>query len=112
MLFNHRGMRVFLYQRVIDMRSGFEQLSHFVRVEMGSDLLTGHLYLFLGKNRKRAKVIYFDGTGLVLVHKRLETGRFMRVDELANLREMTVSELSLILDGSVVRQRIAAAAYA
>lgn len=102
MIFNHRRLRVFLYHHSIDMRSGFERLSHFVREEMKNDLLEGHLYLFLGKNRRRAKVLCFDGTGLILTHKRLEVGRFMSLDDLSATKEMTASELALILEGSRV----------
>ncbi|WP_434348712.1 IS66 family insertion sequence element accessory protein TnpB [Myxococcus virescens] len=42
----------------------------------GGELLTGDVFLFVGQSRKRAKVLYFDGTGLVLVTKRLYRGRF------------------------------------
>lgn len=93
------------------MRSGFERLSHLVREEMRNDLLEGHLYLFLGKNRRRAKVLLFDGTGLVLLHKRLETGRFMRVEDLWETHEMTTAELSLILEGSRLSLPLSPACY-
>lgn len=100
MFLHHRRLRVFLYHHPIDMRGGFERLSYIIRQEMAGDLLEGHLYLFLGKNRRRAKVLLFDGTGLVLLHKRLEVGRFMRLGDLQNTGEMTTAELSLILDGT------------
>lgn len=111
MILNHRGIRVFVYNEAIDMRSGFERLSYYIREQMGEDLLEGHVYLFLGKNRKRAKVLVFDGTGLVLVHKRLEVGKFVCISELGNLREITASELGLILDGSHMRLPIATQRY-
>ena len=100
MFLKHRRLRVLLYRSPVDMRAGFEKLSCLIREQMKSDLLEGHLYLFLGKNRKRAKVIFFDGTGLVLLHKRLEVGRFMRIEEMCETKEMTTAELSLLLDGS------------
>jgi len=31
---------------------------------MGRNVLSGDLYLFVARRRKRAKVLYFDGTGL------------------------------------------------
>ncbi len=111
MFLNHRGLRVFLYHHPLDMRSGFERLSHLIREEMKNDLLEGHLYLFLGKNRRRAKVLLFDGTGLVLMHKRLETGRFMRVEDLWETHEMTTAELSLILEGSRLSLPLSPARY-
>ncbi|NPC76635.1 hypothetical protein HPP05_43695, partial [Corallococcus exiguus] len=39
-------------------------------------LLKGDVFLFVGRCRKRAKVLHFDGTGLVLLTKRLFRGRF------------------------------------
>lgn len=100
MFLNHRRVRVFLYGQPIDMRYSFERLSCLVREEIKRDVLEGDLYLFLGKNRRRAKVLLFDGTGLVLIHKRLEVGRFMRIGDLQRTGEMTMVELSLLLDGT------------
>lgn len=103
MLVPGRRLKVFLYSFPVDMRSGFERLSSFIRDGMGHDLLSGHFYLFLGRNHRRAKVLYFDGTGLVLIHKRLETGRFMKVEDLCETREMTTAELSLLLEGTKLK---------
>jgi transposase len=66
----------------------------------------GHIYLFFGKNRKRLKAIYFDGTGLVLVSKRLERGSFMSIAELNEKREISLSDLKLIFHGSTIRRPI------
>ena len=38
---------------------------------MEREVLRGDLLLFVGQTRKSAKVLYFDGTGLCLLHKRL-----------------------------------------
>ena len=108
MLLNHRRLKVLVYRHALDMRGSFEKLSCLIR-EMGEDVLEGNLYLFLGKNRKRAKVLFFDGTGLVLIHKRLESGRFMKVMELCETKEMTTAELSLLLEGSRLSLPIAVA---
>lgn len=96
-----RAVRVFAYGSSVDMRKGFEGLSALVSQELGQDLLRGDVFLFVGKGRRRAKVLYFDGTGLCLLAKRLEKGRFARVwdrSEGAPL-ELTLSELALFLEG-------------
>lgn len=111
MLVPGRRLKVFLYSFFVDMRSGFERLSSFIRNGMGHDLQSGHFYLFLGRNRRRAKVLYFDGTGLVLIHKRLEVGRFMSLDDLCATKEMTASELALILEGSRVSLPLSPSCY-
>ena len=67
-------MRV--YTEPTDMRKSFNTLSALVTEEMGREVLSGDLFLFLSRDRKRAKVLHFDGTGLIVWAKRLERGRF------------------------------------
>jgi len=102
MLFNNLKLRVYIYQGEIDMRSGFERLSYLIREELKADILEGHMYLFLGKNRKRAKVLLFDRTGLVLLSKRMEGGKLISFRELENVNEITVNDLALILAGAKI----------
>lgn len=47
-----------------------------VVLELGRDPLSGDLYLFVSRNRIRAKVLHWDGTGLCVYAKCLEKGRF------------------------------------
>ena len=70
------SVRALAYAAPVDMRKGFEGLWALVTRELGRDVLGGELFVFVGRDRRRAKVLYFDGTGLCLLHKRLETGRF------------------------------------
>ncbi len=99
------GHRVYVYSEYVDLRSGFERLSMLIREKMGSEVVSGDLYLFLGKNKKRVKGLCFDGTGLLLIIKRLERGSFMRLHEFDGL-EITVDELDSFLRGSlIVRQK-------
>lgn len=98
------GHRVFVYEEAIDMRAGFDRLSMLVREKMARNILEGDLYLFLGKNRKRLKAICFDGTGLILINKRLEKGNFMsRVD--LESQEISSDELDVLISGGVIRRR-------
>jgi hypothetical protein len=87
------------------MRAGFDRLSMLVREKMKRNLLEGDLYLFLGKNRRRLKAICFDGTGLILIAKRLERGSFMRVSDIEHF-EITQDELDQLISGSLIRRRI------
>jgi len=100
MLYQWDEVRIFLYHHEIDMRYGFERLSHLVRREFQSNLLEGDVYLFLGKNRKRAKILWFDGTGLMLATKRLEKGKLMNVHELKERETISARELSYLLSGA------------
>lgn len=97
-----RAVRVFAYGAPVDLRKGFNGLAAIVEHEMKQRLLDGDVYLFLGRKPRRAKVLYFDGTGLCLLCKRLERGRFARPWERANggVVSLTLSELALFLEGS------------
>lgn len=97
-------IKVFLYREGIDMRAGFERLSFMVQDEMGQKLQRGHLFVFLGKNRRRVKCLYHDGSGLVALSKRLESGRFMLASEAFALGEISRGDLHLILHGSTIRR--------
>lgn len=107
MLFlDRKGLRVFIYREEIDMRCGFERLHSFCVHQMHAIMDQGHVYLFFGKNRKRIKVLVYDGSGLVLIAKRIERGNFMSLAELLGRNEITQDELKLILHGSVVRRPV------
>ena len=72
-------------------------------VAMGHEVTAGDLFVFVGKGRRRAKVLWFDGTGLCLLAKRLEKGRFVALWEKS---ELTSSELTLFLEGSEAVGRV------
>jgi transposase len=93
-------VRVFIRPTPTDMRKSFDTLAALVRQDMGGDVLTGDVYLFVGRDRKRAKTLYFDGTGLCLLHKRLSRGHFAAPWAEDGRTHMTVSELALFMEGS------------
>ena len=95
---------MFIFNEYVDMRSGFNRLSMVVREKMKRNLLEGDLFLFLGKNRKRLKALCFDGTGLLLISKRLERGSFMSLSLIEEF-EITEDELDQLLSGSLIRRR-------
>jgi len=97
-----RGVSVYAYAKPCDMRKSFNTLAALITEELKHDVLTGDVYLFVGRDRKRAKVLYFDGTGLCLFSKRLEKGKFSALWKRARDRslELTLSELGLFIEGS------------
>ncbi len=97
------NLRVFVYSEYIDLRGGFDKLTMLVREKMGRQLVDGDLFLFLGGDRKKCKAICYDGTGVVLICKRIERGKFMRLEDLEE-GEITVEELDWLLRGSIIRR--------
>ena len=70
------GLRVFLAVEPCDMRKGFEGLHALVGERLKEDVRGGALFVFTNKRHTRLKGLYFDGTGLWLLTKRLEAGTF------------------------------------
>jgi transposase len=103
-----RGVSVSAFDEPCDMRKSFNTLTALVTEHMKHDVLAGDLYLFVGRDRKRAKVLYFDVTGLCVFAKRLEKGLFTATWKCAKSSRglaMTLSELSLFIEGSEVAAR-------
>lgn len=93
---------IYIYHDYVDMRKGHNTLSYVVTQKMNMELLSGALFLFVAKNRKAIKAIFFDGNGLLIVHKKLERGRFMSFDNISETTEINSNELSLILNGGQI----------
>jgi transposase len=102
MNWNGRRISVWAYAAPADLRKGFDGLSGLVVNELERNPLNGDLYLFVSRNRIRAKVLHWDGTGLCVYAKRLEKGRFacLWTGAAGEPVRLTTSELSLFLEGS------------
>lgn len=108
MIGSTRVLRVLAYAQPADMRKGFDGLYGLVRTALGQDPMSGDLYLFVSRDRRRAKVLLWDGTGLCIYAKRLERGRFasMWAEGVSDV-SLTMSELQLFLEGSKAVGRVA-----
>jgi transposase len=109
MRWHGRRVTVFAYAQPTDMRKGFDGLSALVTHGLERDPLSGDAFIFVSRDRVRAKVLQWDGTGLCIYAKRLERGRFARLwrDEGETPITLTVSELDLFLEGSTLIGRVA-----
>lgn len=96
-----RRLRVWAYTAPVDMRKGFDSLFGLVRSSLGRDPLEGDAFLFVGRTRRLAKVLLWDGTGLCIYAKRMERSRFARLWDASNgvEIELTSAELGAFLDG-------------
>lgn len=109
MIGSTRSLRVWAYASPADLRKGFDGLYGLVVKELGGDPLSGDCFLFVNRARTRAKVLLWDGTGLCIYQKRLERGRFACLwndDRGGRGLELTMSELSLFLEGCRLVERV------
>jgi transposase len=77
MILTH-SVKVCLATQSCDLRKSFDTLSVLVEQELHEDPLCSKLFVFLNKKCDRVKMLYWDGTGLWILAKRLERGRFKR----------------------------------
>jgi len=104
------SQRYFLYGPSTDMRKSFDSLCGLVSSQMGRDILSGDVFIFVNRGRNRVKLMVWDRSGFVIWYKRLEEGTF-ELPQLAGDRqdvELKWERLVMILEGiqlSSVRQR-------
>ena len=92
--------KIYLAPGATDMRKSFEGLYGIVRGQLGSDPMSGHLFLFANQKRTRLKVLVWDGSGLWVCAKQLQKGRFRWPDAVSEGRvAMSHEELTLLLNG-------------
>lgn len=76
MLTLSRKQRVFVYSQATDMRKSFCGLSGLVAAHFPVQLTTGDLFVFFNRRLDSVKILAFDGDGLMIWYKRLESGTF------------------------------------
>jgi transposase len=84
------------------MRKSFDGLCALAQHVLLQDPLSGHLFVFVGKTRKRIKILWWDQSGLALFYKRLEKGAFpmpAASTKSGNPLLLTPKDLLLLLDG-------------
>lgn len=101
MIGSTRSFRVHAFSKPVDMRKSFDTLSAVVTENMNGKLTSGDMFLFVSKDCTRAKVLFWDGTGLCLYSKRLERGRFAAPWKTESEKALTLTstELALFLEG-------------
>lgn len=72
----NESQRFYLCCAPTDLSKGFNSLCGVVSSELGRDPLSGEVFIFMNKQRTTIKLLHWERGGLVLYHKRLESGRF------------------------------------
>jgi transposase len=71
-----QSFRIVVATKPVDFRKGHDGLTAVVQEQLGLDPHSGLIVVFRSKRGDRAKILVWDGTGLVLIYKRLEQGSF------------------------------------
>jgi len=70
------GLPIYVAFEPADMRLGYERLGGIVRERMQAEPRSRALFVFVGKRDHTMKVLTWDGTGALVIHKKLDGGRF------------------------------------
>jgi len=100
------SLKVFVAVEACDMRKGFNGLHAAVTERLGEDPRHGALFVFSNRRHTRIKILYWDGTGLWVLSKRLERGTFSwpkQVEPEATKLKLTPQALALLTDGVDLR---------
>ena len=94
------ALRIFLAVEPVDMRAQFNGLWMHAEQKLREDPRTGALFVFTNKQRNRLKMLYFDGSGVWVFAKRLESGRFSwPVGSDSTKLSITSPALTMLLSG-------------
>lgn len=70
------AIRIYLAVQPVDMRKSFNGLWAAATERLQEDPKHGAVFAFINGERTRLKLLYWDGTGVWVLAKRLEKGRF------------------------------------
>ena len=93
------GVRVLVWSQPVDFRRGMDSLAALVQMTLRANPFAGDVFVFRSRRPDRIKLLVYDGTGLVLVTKRLEAGRFMWPSVTDGVVRLSALQLSVLLSG-------------
>lgn len=91
--------KVMICTQPIDFRKGIDSLVALIQNEFRSDPFSGVVWVFRSKRADRAKILWWDTSGIWLMTKRLEDGRFSWPKEHDGMYRINAAELSALAGG-------------
>lgn len=88
-----------------DMRKQIDGLVAVVELQFKRELDEQTLFLFCGRKADRMKALYWDGTGYVLLYKRLSEKRYQWPRSEEELKQLTRQEFRWLMEGLSIAQR-------
>lgn len=88
------------------MRASYDTLFGKAKGVLAQDPFSGHLFVFINSRRTSVKCLFYDGTGFVLLCKRMERGLFSRINPMyAGEIKLTAAEFGLFFEGADLEKR-------
>lgn len=93
------GVKVMVATKPVDFRRGADGLAALVREQLRHDPFSGTIFVFRSKRADRLKILAWDGSGLVLLWKRLEHSSFRWPPISDGVMRLSASQLAALMDG-------------
>lgn len=102
----NRRTKIFISKEPTDMRASYDSLFNKVKTILDEDPMSGHMFVFINKKRTSCKCLYYDGTGLVIISKRLEASLFCKINPYHPGKiKLTQAEFNLFFEGTDLNKR-------
>lgn len=70
MLMPSQGMRILVATKPVDCRKGHDGLAALAQSMLAEDPFTGTIFVFRSRRADRLKILFWDGSGLVMAYMR------------------------------------------
>jgi transposase len=91
------------------MRASYDTLFSLAKGVLQQDPFSGHLFVFINTRRTSVKCLFYDGTGLVILAKRLSRGQFSRINPMyQGALTLTAAEFALFFEGADLEKKFLA----
>lgn len=88
------------------MRASYDTLFAKAKGVLKQDPFSGHLFVFINSRRNSIKCLFYDGTGLVIIAKRMEQGLFSQINPMCRGELiLTAAEFALFFEGANFEKR-------
>jgi transposase len=89
--------RIFLLCQAVDMRKSWNGLIALTEHELKEKPLSGDLFVFVSRNRRLIKALFWDRTGFCIISKKLERSQ-VRINGVGK-KELSKELFLLLFDG-------------
>jgi transposase len=93
------GVRVLIAAKPVDFRKGMDGLAALAKETLAQDPFSGTVLVFRSKRADRVKILFWDGSGMMLVIKRLEHGAFKWPPIMDGVMHLSPAQLAALIEG-------------
>lgn len=100
--------KIYLATKPVDFRKGMHGLANYVTQNFELDPFSGAFFVFRSKGRDKIKILMWDGTGLVLIYKRIEGPGFVWPNIKDGTVTLTKAQFEALFEGIDWRKVVSA----